>query len=356
MKNKKGFTLIELLAVLVVLAILALISIPITIRIINSARENSYKRSIANYGKTFEKVIALDNMGSAKEDFKSLNSYESKVEENYSGNRVKCNLANSSIINGKLKLVECRVVDSKGDQVSEERYTYSDGKVSVLSYPVYSIGNEITVAGGQYYVIDNSDKYQDYVVALKAEPLTVDDVNTYGGEYVNRYIHNYYGSVGSAYDMNGYGGISYYSSETCGWPTPHSDWVMSGCDEQNARNYKTSHIKRVVDNWAQNIIGNNKLKEINEYRARLITKDEARNNLKCDKGCSKSPYTWTYNENYNYWTMTPYEDNIYNNVNVSADDMYEITNLGVVREYQLYAADKAVRPVINVYKSAISQS
>ena len=59
MKKRLGFTLIELLAVLVVLAILALISIPITIRIINNARENSYKRSIENYGRAVE--LALGN-------------------------------------------------------------------------------------------------------------------------------------------------------------------------------------------------------------------------------------------------------------------------------------------------------
>ena len=65
MKNKKGFTLIELLAILVVLAIIALISIPITIKIIKSARENSYKRSIASYAETFKLAVANDALNNS---------------------------------------------------------------------------------------------------------------------------------------------------------------------------------------------------------------------------------------------------------------------------------------------------
>jgi type IV pilus assembly protein PilA len=48
MRNK-GFTLIELLAVIVILAIIALIAIPITINIINNAREAANLRSAELY-------------------------------------------------------------------------------------------------------------------------------------------------------------------------------------------------------------------------------------------------------------------------------------------------------------------
>ncbi len=41
--NKKGFTLIELLAVIVILAIIALITTPIVINVIQSAKENAFK-------------------------------------------------------------------------------------------------------------------------------------------------------------------------------------------------------------------------------------------------------------------------------------------------------------------------
>ena len=46
MKNKKGFTLIELLAVIVILAIIALIATPLTISVINGAKEKSFINSV----------------------------------------------------------------------------------------------------------------------------------------------------------------------------------------------------------------------------------------------------------------------------------------------------------------------
>ena len=49
MKNKKGFTLIELLAVIVILAIIALITTPIVLNMINSARKSAAKSSALGY-------------------------------------------------------------------------------------------------------------------------------------------------------------------------------------------------------------------------------------------------------------------------------------------------------------------
>ena len=43
---KKGFTLIELLAVIVILAIIALIATPITLGIINNAKEKAFEQTI----------------------------------------------------------------------------------------------------------------------------------------------------------------------------------------------------------------------------------------------------------------------------------------------------------------------
>ena len=44
-KKEKGFTLIELLAVIVILAIIAVIATPLTINVINDARERSFINS-----------------------------------------------------------------------------------------------------------------------------------------------------------------------------------------------------------------------------------------------------------------------------------------------------------------------
>ena len=64
-----------------------------------------------------------------------------------------------------------------------------------------------------FYVIKDSSSDEDSVTMLKAEPLTVDEVNRYGTGHVNRYTY----FAGTATNKNGYGGIQYYTSETCGY-------------------------------------------------------------------------------------------------------------------------------------------
>ena len=57
MKKKKGFTLIELLAVIVVLAIIALITTPIVMNTINSAKKGAFERTAENIEKAAELYI-----------------------------------------------------------------------------------------------------------------------------------------------------------------------------------------------------------------------------------------------------------------------------------------------------------
>ena len=76
---------------------------------------------------------------------------------------------------------------------------------------------------------------------LKAEPLTVLEVNTYGVGHINRYTSE---SIETAYDQNGYGGMAYYTSETCGFPI--GSYTYAGC----ITDYSQSEIKYVVDAWA----------------------------------------------------------------------------------------------------------
>jgi len=45
MKNKKAFTLVELLAIIVILAVILAVAIPNVVTVINSSRENAFKRS-----------------------------------------------------------------------------------------------------------------------------------------------------------------------------------------------------------------------------------------------------------------------------------------------------------------------
>lgn len=47
----------------------------------------------------------------------------------------------------------------------------------------------------------------------------------------------------TAYNYNGYGGMAYYTSETCGWI--NNNLVETGC----TTDYAQSEVKYVVDAW-----------------------------------------------------------------------------------------------------------
>ena len=180
----------------------------------------------------------------------------------------------------------------------------------------YQVGDLITVSGEQYYVIVDSLKTQDYVIALKEKPLTVSEVNIYGSSIPV-----------SATNQSGYGGMAFGT----------------------VNNYDSFNVKIVVDNWATAKFTNNQLKNIDNYTARLIKVDEL-----VDLGFVRSGALYPINENVpawvykvNYWTMTP-SDYGGNRIRV-------VTNTSRGVDYYPPDFKFSVRPVINVYKSAITK-
>ena len=143
----------------------------------------------------------------------------------------------------------------------------------------YHIGDEITVAGEQYYVIADSHAAQDYIVALKKNVLT----------------SMVFGST---------------------------------------NNYDESDVKVYLENWISVNFVNDDLKEINGYKVRLITKDEF--NL--------IPTTYNWRLCNGCWTMTSLPGSL----------LYEIRTYGLDTRYP--HVSKYIRPVINVYKSAIQKT
>ena len=129
---------------------------------------------------------------------------------------------------------------------------------NINAYTKYSVGDVVPYNGMDFYVIADSGTNESTVTLLKAEPLTVADVNQYGAGHVNRYTDS---SVGTAYNQNGYGRMAYYTSETCGYV--NNNWVSTGC----TNSYASSEIKYVVDAWKT-------AKAPAAAEARLITIDE----------------------------------------------------------------------------------
>ena len=210
-RNSKAFTLIELIGVLVIMAIIALIVTPLVMNIIRKARISADKRSIDAYGRSIELAIAdylLDN-----------GTFPTSIEQltiEYTGDKVECNTTTLKE-DGGVYLAECTV---GGRTVSG--YTY--GKEETMLYDTYEIGDEVTYNNIEYYVIKDSDKTESSVTLLKKTPLTTSEVNTYGAGHVNRYTGY---SVGTAIDKNGYGGMAYYTSETCG--IVNNNRLETGC-------------------------------------------------------------------------------------------------------------------------------
>ena len=344
MKNKKAFTLIELIAVLVILAILALIVTPIVLNIVKHAKESANKRSVDAYGKSIELAVANYLLDKGK-----FPTNISDLEIEYSGKEVICNI---SLLNedSSVYLSECKVgsSDVKDKNTSDGWYHY--GKIK---YKTYKIGDEITYNGINFYVIENSDENSDSVTLLKEEPLTVAEVNKYGGvgtenNHVNKSTRF---SRGTADDSNGYGGMAYYSSSTCGYNG--SEWIFDGCNNTTTTDYAKSEVKYVVDAWALDKLKANDLKEDKTgYSARLITYDELTDNLGYEKnGSLVSPSSngetpsWVYNSKYGYWTMSQYVD--------SPSSVWYVRHDSCLNYNNVYSYGGSVRPVITIKKSAI---
>ena len=138
-----------------------------------------------------------------------------------------------------------------------------------------------------------------------------------------------------AYDQNGYGGMAYYTSETCGFVNGQE--VETGF----TTDYAQSEVKYVVDAWKT-------AKAPLASEARLITYEELVNNLGCTSdNCNNSLYNWLYNNDYWYWTSSPFPYweifiwNVTSGAGLSSNCVY---NNG----------SYMVRPVIVINKSALS--
>ena len=336
--GKKGFTLIELIAVLVIMAIIALIATPLVISIIRKTRISADKRSIDAYGRSIELAIAgylLDNGKFPTE--------VSQLTIEYSGNEVVCTTT---------QLNDDSSIYLAGCTVAGRRVDYAYGADKSPTYDVYSVGDEVTYNNIDYYVIKDSEAKEKSVTLLKAAPLTVEEVNTYGGVGTeNNHVNMYICSKGTncyqkATNNSGYGGMAYYNSQTCGYV--NNSWKYDGC----ISDYKESEIKYVVDAWKT-------VQAPLAIEARLITYDELINNLGYDlanwniSSCgvnSESTPSWVYNSNYWYWTMTPY--------NESSSSVWVVSNNGGlvsdgVEYYHYKSSGGVVRPVIVLPKSAL---
>ena len=308
MKKNKAFTLIELIAVLVILAILTLIVTPLVMNIIKKARISADRRSIDEYGRSIELAISSYLLDEGKFP-SSINDLTIK----YSGDRVECSTTQLNS-DSSIYLTGCKVAGRSVD--------YAYGTEKTITYKSYNV---------DYYVIVESGTSEANVTLLKATPLTTAEINQYGAGHINRYTSS---SVGTAYNHNGYGGMAYYTSETCRFV--NDSYVTTGC----TTDYAQSEVKYVVDGWK-----NAKAPAATE--ARLITKEELESEIReydpCG-GCGAVEtgefvkYDWLYNSNYWYWTMSQNE--------TLPSDVWHVYENGRFGGNGIFGIYGLVRPVI----------
>ncbi len=318
------------------MAIIALIVTPLVMSIIRKARIASDKRSIDAYGRSIELAIAGYLLDTGR-----FPTQISDLTIEYSGNEVVCSTTQLNS-DSSVYLAGCTVNGRSVD--------YSYGSEEVVNYD-YRVGAEVTYNGVDYYVIEDSATSESTVKLLKAEPLDVAEVNLYGGvgtanNHVNMYINPEFVNSETANDINGYGGMVFYSSSTCGFIQNSQSWVETDCT--NA--YANSEIKYVVDAWK-----NAEAPAATE--ARLMTYDEYAVNTEIQQVCtgncfdaSVPKYDWMYNNNYSYWLITPAFD--------STDNIWAVGYDGGltgkdVNGHHMDGEETVVRPVIVLSKSLL---
>ena len=232
-RKSNAFTLIELIATLVIIAIIALIATPLVMNIIRKARISADKRSIDAYGRSIELAISSHLLDTGK--------FATSIEQltiEYSGEEVVCETTQINP-DSSVYLSGCKV-----NNRTVTNYTYGSDKSP--SYEAYSVGDEVTYNGVDYYVLKDSDAKDNVVTLLKAEPFTVEEVNLYGGvgtenNHVNTYATHYPGTQSTgAIDRNGYGIMAYYNKQDC-------SYYRTNC----INNYDSSDVKYVIDNWSK---------------------------------------------------------------------------------------------------------
>ena len=251
--KKKGFTLIEVIAVLVILSMIFLIVTPLVMSIIKKAKDSADKRSIDIYGKTVE-IAAVAYM---LDDTEFPTSFDYLTIE-YTGSKVECAV---NIVNydGSVFLDKCAVNGRliKDSKFSSGYYQYgrdtgnymftlykdinevvnnsSNGSGSSSSGSTNSTSSSttqntlgtVTYNGGTYYRLTNVNVTAGYVALIPEKPLSYEDTLKYAGNI-------------PVVNINGYGYVSYYTSDTCN----------ASNNTECKTDYASSNVKIIIDAWA----------------------------------------------------------------------------------------------------------
>ncbi len=224
-----------------------------------------------------------------------------------------------------------------------KEYTIDEQDFDEISDNKYKTGDVINYKGVRFYVANNNSVDNREISLVKATPLTVSDVYTYGVGYINKYGD----SKDTVIDKEGYGAVAYYRSNTC-----FNGDNKIGCINK----YEESDIKNIVDNWSRSIFNssqlnitdlNMKFRVINDsdlytmgYKGKLV----AVNTYGPPSYISAGVYSDDINLS-QCWSTISYGDD---NYRVGAVDNENKLNVQTV-----YSSDNVICPVITIKKNPL---
>ena len=122
---------------------------------------------------------------------------------------------------------------------------YSKDNIKNIFDIKHAVDSVIYYNDTKFYVISNINTNNEKIITLlKAEPLTVEDVNKFGTGHINNYTE----PKNVPKNINGYGGVAYYSSAEC------NENVKTNCFNE----YDKSDIKYIIDAWIDSIFSSSK--------------------------------------------------------------------------------------------------
>ena len=338
----------------------------------------SYTSTTANFsvgltqpGDSITYDVEISNLGTLKAKVDSINI---NLDENDAIKYTTSGVSNGDKLGVGEKTTLTIKVEYDSSVTSQPSVTSKDITVTInyvqdldegnatTTYQTYSIGDTVTFAGSNWYVIKNSSGEEDYVTLMKEKVLTNAELGDYGIDYTcngNDVVSGSYGCTieDEVVELDT---MSYYWSDTCHYADTYgyTDEDLSGCGGHN--DYEGSKVKEMLENQYVPILGSDNLKEVDGHKIRLITTGELNVNLgwvnlnttaKTDNENSNVP-TWIYqgfgeenNRVRGYWTMTP-------NLGESSDVM-RVHGNGHLGTHIVIMEDYGTRPVINLLKSSI---
>ena len=202
----------------------------------------------------------------------------------------------------------------------------------------YKVGDKVKYREVIFYII-NIDNDDNTLTLLKEEPLTVEEVSTYGkvGTDEQRVNNNMSRRVSDenyrkTINQSGYGGIAYLSNDICGYDDS-GVFITDGC----TNDYNKSDVKYVVDAWGLDKMNSKKVKEIRIPKVSEIAQlgyDWFEQDTNRFWKVTNDTSTWAYSGNYFYWVISDDDSNDYYGVlteNIRGDEELKKLFNGVVR-------------------------